>query len=239
MNICIDIGNTSAKLGVFEHDNLLTVLPDLTDKKLIGIIKSEKPDHVMISSVRKGIGKIIARCKAQTHTLVLDHKTPLPISIDYGTPQTLGVDRICAAVGAHFLFPHTNNLVVDIGTCITYDLIDHTSVYRGGAISPGMDMKLKAMHKFTSKLPVVAFSGIAGPIGKSTRECMLGGAVNGTQAEIEGMIKQFGQFYEKLTIIFCGGGAIFFESKIKEHIFAIPNLVLVGLNQILIFNLHD
>ena len=132
-----------------------------------------------------------------------------------------------------------NSLIIDIGTCITYDLIDKSGTYQGGGISPGVNMKLKAMHKFTSGLPIVAVRKPADLIGRTTKECMLSGVVNGTIAEIEGVIASYRQFFKDLNIIMCGGDAIFFESKIKDHIFAIPNLVLIGLNQILRFNLHD
>ena len=100
-------------------------------------------------------------------------------------------------------------------------------------------MKLKAMHKLTSKLPVVAAKSQPELIGRTTKECMLSGAINGTIAELEGIISRYKQYFDDLTILFCGGDAIFFESKLKDHIFAVPNLVLVGLNQILRFNLND
>jgi len=163
----------------------------------------------------------------------------LPVHIAYKTPQTLGADRRASVVGANFLYKNRNNLIVDLGTCITYDLIDYVGTYHGGGISPGVEMRLKAMHKFTSKLPVVSAKGSPELIGKTTKECMASGAINGTIAELDGIISQYKQFFEDLNIIFCGGGAIFFETKIKDHIFAVPNLVLVGLNQILRYNLND
>jgi len=239
LNICIDIGNTNAKIGFFDHADLVEVIPNVTDRKIEKIIKDRNPDHVLVSSVRKGIGKILLKSMKTANTMLLDHATPLPISSLYKTPQTLGLDRIAAVVGAKSLYESKSCLVIDIGTCITYDLIDSNSTYHGGGISPGLDMRMKAMHKFTSKLPVIAATGSPELIGKTTKECMLSGVINGTKAELEGIIHQYKQFFEELNIIFCGGGAIFFESKIKDHIFAVPNLVLVGLNQILRFNLND
>ncbi len=238
MNICIDIGNTSAKLGVFKEDALQSVMPNVSDRGLIKAIEWHKPEHVLIGTVRKGISKIIERASKISDIVVLNHGIPLPIQNLYGTPKTLGVDRIAVAVAANYLYPRNNCLIVDVGTCITYDLIDESGAYQGGGISPGVEMRLKAMHKFTSKLPVVASHGKPELIGKTTKECMLSGAINGTIAEINGIIGQYHQFYDNLTILFCGGGAIFFESKIKDHIFAIPNLVLIGLNQILRYNLN-
>lgn len=239
MNICIDIGNTNAKLGFFSEDELLEVKLNVADRGIIKMIKEHNPEHVIISSVRKGIGNIVVRSSKICDTLVLNHLTRLPFNNLYKTPQTLGVDRIAAVVGAGFLHNNKNCLIIDLGTCITYDLIDKSGSYHGGGISPGVEMKLKAMHKFTSKLPIVSATSQPELIGKTTKECMLSGAINGTIAELEGIIDRYRQFFDGLTIIFCGGDAFFFESKIKDHIFAFPNLVLVGLNQILRFNLND
>lgn len=238
MNICIDIGNSSAKLGFFNEDDLAEEKHFVSDRNILKILKDSQPEHVLICSVRKGIGRIVERSSKIANTLVLDYTTPLPIKSLYHTPQTLGVDRIAAVAGARFLFNNKNCLVIDMGTCITYDMIDSSGTYHGGGISPGVDMKLKAMHKFTSKLPLVTAKGLPELIGKSTRDCMLSGAIHGTIAELEGIIHKYKQFFDDLIIIFCGGDAKFFESKIKGHIFAIPNLVLIGLNQILRFNLH-
>ncbi|MCK5104718.1 MAG: type III pantothenate kinase [Cyclobacteriaceae bacterium] len=239
MNICIDIGNTKAKIGFFSNNELLEVKQNITDRGIIKIIKAHNPEHVVISSVRKGIGKIVESCSKTADTIVFDHLTPVPVKSLYKTPQTLGVDRIAAVVGAALLYKHQNCLIIDMGTCITYDLIDKSATYHGGGISPGVDMRMKAMHKFTSRLPVIAAKGQPKLIGKTTKECMLSGAIIGTQAELEGIINRYKQFFDDLAIIFCGGDANFFETKIKDHIFAIPNLVLIGLNQILRFNLND
>jgi type III pantothenate kinase len=240
LNLCIDIGNTNAKAGFFEKDTLLEVKSNLSDRSILKLLKGEdKPDHVLISSVRKGTGRIIQHSNKITDTLVLSHKTPLPFKSLYHTPETLGLDRMAAVAGSNILHPKQNCLVVDIGTCITYDLIDESGTYHGGGISPGIEMRLKAMHKFTSKLPIITFNGSTELIGKTTKQCMLSGVANGTIAEIEGILYRYKQFFEDLTIIFCGGGSKFFETKIKEHIFAVPNLVLIGLNRILRYNLND
>jgi type III pantothenate kinase len=240
LNLCIDIGNTNAKAGFFEKDTLLEVKSNLSDRSILKLLKGEdKPDHVLISSVRKGTGRIIQYSNKITDTLVLSHETPLPFKSLYHTPETLGLDRMAAVAGSNILHPKQNCLVVDIGTCITFDLIDESGTYHGGGISPGIEMRLKAMHKFTSKLPIITFNGSTELIGKTTKQCMLSGVANGTIAEIEGILYRYKQFFEDLTIIFCGGGSKFFETKIKEHIFAVPNLVLIGLNRILRYNLND
>lgn len=239
MNICIDIGNTNAKLGFFSDNKLLDVKPNVADRQIIKIIKENNPDRIVIGSVRKGIGEIVKRSVKIANTIIINHLTPIPINLLYNTPKTLGIDRIAAAVGAAYLFKNQNCLTIDLGTCITYDFVDKAGNYLGGGISPGIDMKLKAMHKFTSNLPIVASQPAANLVGKTTKQCMLSGVINGTIAEVDGIIDQYQQSFDDLNIIFCGGDAIFFESKIKDHIFANPNLVLIGLNQILRHNLND
>lgn len=238
MNICIDIGNTNAKAGIFDGEHLLKVESDLSDKGMLKLIRESQADHIMISSVRRGIGRILREASRQSKLFQFDQSTPVPFINAYRTPHTLGLDRIAAICGAQYLFPMVSCLVIDIGTCITYDVIDKQGVYHGGGISPGVEMRLKAMHKFTSKLPLLAPKYSINLIGNSTATCLLSGAVIGTEAEIEGIISRYTQYFEELNIIICGGGAKFFESKIKGHIFALPNLVLIGLNRILRFNLN-
>jgi type III pantothenate kinase len=239
LNICIDIGNTNAKAGVFEGEELLRIVDNLSDRSIIKLLKNLMPEHIIVSSVRKGIGRILKEAVKITHTVLFDHATPVPFTNAYLSPKTMGLDRIAAVAGARHLFPHQNCLVADIGTCITYELLDKNDNYHGGGISPGVEMRLKAMHKFTAKLPKLQPKGNVELIGRNTSECMLSGATVGALAEVEGIILKYQQYFEDLTIIFCGGGANFFESKIKGHIFAVPNLVLIGLNEILRFNLNE
>lgn len=238
LNLSIDIGNTSAKIGFFDQDKLIEVKQNVTDRGIVKIVAESEPSNVMIGSVRKGIGKILDKCRKKTDLRILDHHTPIPIQNQYESLETLGVDRIASVAGARFLYPGKSCLVIDLGTCITFDLLDSEGVYHGGAISPGLSMRLKAMHKFTSGLPLISAKGSPELVGKTTAQCMRSGAINGTAAELESIIARYKQFFGDLNIIFCGGDAIFFESKIKHHIFALPNLVLIGLNHILRFNLN-
>lgn len=236
MNIAVDFGNTSIKAGLFEEDQLIERIVFDREKKILDLIKLKKPEHCIFSSVRKGNRKILQEAGKFCNTIGLNSQTPIPLHNLYATPQTLGTDRIAAVVGAQHLYPDRNVLVIDAGTCITYDLLDAEGSYHGGAISPGMDIKFKALHKFTSKLPSIAFRSSYELIGKTSKGSMLSGVINGTIAEMEGMIIRYEQYFEELTILICGGKSKFFESKIKGHIFAIPDLVLIGLNQILRFN---
>lgn len=239
MNLCIDIGNTNIKVGHFQDDALVRVDRLKNERAVYKLVKATRPEHVLVSSVNKKRKKVHQFLTRYTKVYVMDHQTALPIQIDYNTPQTLGLDRLAAAVGAAHKFPNRTCLVIDIGTCITYDLIDQSGIYHGGGISPGIEMRLKSMHKYTSGLPLVGMDEKAPLVGTSTKSCLQSGAVQGALAEVEGIIYRYGQFYENLTIILCGGGAKFFESKINGHIFANPDLVLIGQNQILNNILND
>jgi type III pantothenate kinase len=167
---------------------------------------------------------------------MLDHKLPLPIKNNYGTPETLGVDRIAAVCGAQQIFPFQNCLVIDAGTCVTFDIIDKDGVYYGGAISPGMHMRFKAVHTFTARLPLISPVPEAKLIGDSTETSIQSGVINGMAAEMVGIIQRYQVKFNDLRVILCGGDTLFFENKLKASIFASPELVLVGLNSILIYN---
>jgi type III pantothenate kinase len=162
----------------------------------------------------------------------------MPLKILYKTPATLGVDRLAAACGARALFPLQHCLTIDAGTCVTFDFIDMDGNYYGGAISPGMNMRFQALHTFTARLPLVSPAGEANLIGDSTESSIRSGVINGLAAEIDGIIHQYQLKFEGLRAILCGGDALFFENKLKASIFASPELVLVGLNSILIYNVN-
>lgn len=224
---------------LFEGQEILEEFNEPSDRKLIKIVKDQKPDHVMLSSVKKGVNRLVKELTKFVPVELLSHKTPLPFKNNYKTPESLGMDRLAAVAGAYFNYPRQNCLVIDAGTCITYDFIDASGQYHGGGISPGLHMKLKALKKFTSKLPLIAFRPDVELIGKNTKESILSGVVNGTLAEIEGVINRYQQFYNDLIIIICGGDSNFFESKLKGRIFAEPKLVLIGLNRILLNNVRN
>ncbi len=150
----------------------------------------------------------------------------------------MGLDRIAGVIGAKSLFPDTNCLVIYAGTCITYDAVDLAGVYEGGSISPGLKMRLKAMHKFTGRLPEVELSNYADWRGYDTPSAMLSGVLNGCTEELRGMIEIYRSRYPGLQVILCGGDAIFFDTRLKNSIFAHtlktePNLVLIGLNEVI------
>ena len=237
-HLCIDQGNTTIKTGVFERDVLAEQTVHNSEKALVEYVKSFRPDHIILCSVHKNPKSLKKRLENLSKVMLVRYDMPLPFRILYETPQTLGVDRIAGVAGAQALYPDSNCLIIDAGTCITFDFIDRESCYHGGGISPGIEMRFRAMHKFTSGLPFVAPSGQQDLIGNSTTTSMRSGVINGTLAELEGIIDRYRQLFPDINIIICGGNLKFFEKKIKETIFAVPNLVLVGLNKIFNFNVH-
>ncbi|MFN4233541.1 MAG: type III pantothenate kinase [Bacteroidia bacterium] len=244
MQLILDIGNSSIKFAIFNGDDLIE----------LGYIKNEsstleiaelltKHVHInkaIVSSVREN-PPFISFVKEKIATLELNHTTPLPIRISYKSPETLGRDRIAAAVAASAFFGNPV-LSIDAGTCITFDFINENGEYIGGAISPGINMRLKAMHTFTGRLPYIKFEDFAEPlplIGQNTKECLLTGAINGCVFEIDQTIHYYKEQYPALKVVICGGDASFLAKAVKNSIFADPLLVLKGLNIILQFNVPE
>ncbi|MDH5608108.1 MAG: type III pantothenate kinase [Cyclobacteriaceae bacterium] len=235
--LIVDIGNTRIKWAFAGNEDAGTVhfADSLTDH-----IPFDACQQAIISSVR---GKPnLSFLNPEKNIIFFSHTTPIPLRLDYQTPHTLGPDRLAAAVGASGLFPNQTVLVIDAGTCITYDLVDKQGVFRGGAISPGIQLRMRAMHEFTSSLPDIKneWKTLSDHFpGRSTKDCMAGGVIQAMIHEIEGYIclakKEFGD----LSVILTGGDAGFFESKLKETIFVRQNLVMTGLNRILKHNEVD
>lgn len=236
MNIAVDLGNTFAKAACFEGDEMINKPLKVTPEELIELIKKNKPEKIIFGSVGGDLNQILGKISPAIRCLVANHTLRFPIKNFYRTPETLGIDRLAGVIAAQHLYPNRNCLVIDIGTCITYDLIDHQGGYQGGSISPGLFIKFKSLHTFTAKLPFVEAVDSPPFIGKDTRESIQSGVISGTLLEIEGMINKFGIDFPNLNTIICGGDAKFFESKIKAPIFVVPELVLIGLNRILQYN---
>ncbi len=241
MNVCIDIGNTFCKVGKFEGGNLIETFSQLQLSDVLPLLKEEKPQHTLLSSVRILQEDWLAMLKQYTSLHLFSSEMPVPIQNHYQTPKTLGLDRVAGVVGAKVLYPEANCLVIDMGTCITFDLIDIQNNYWGGNIAPGLQMRLKAMHTFTDKLPLLTLENWQDSediLGRQTTEAMLLGVVHGIVFEIEGYHKQIEKKYNPLTVILSGGDASFFETKVKAPIFAVPLLNLIGLNRILEYNVN-
>lgn len=236
MNLVIDYGNSSAKVGIFDQQKLIEKHVFHSLESLKDYVEKFDAENIIISSVSKDPYQIATWPLRAKLRLVLDQKLPIPILNHYSTPSSLGVDRLAAVCGAQFLFPKNNCLVIDAGTCITYDFIDNQANYLGGGISPGMIMRFQSMNTFTAKLPLVQPVLSPALIGNSTESCMQSGVVNGLLAEMSGIIEEYQKKFGNLKVILCGGDAAFFENQMKEVIFAVPELVLSGLNSILIYN---
>ena len=238
MNLVIDYGNSAAKVGIFEQHELIQKHLFSDAGELKKFLENFSADNFIISSVKVDAHSVMSWAQPTQKKFVLDKTLPLPIQIDYATPHTLGVDRIAGVCGANQIFPDHHCLVIDAGTCITYDLITREGKFLGGGISPGLSMRFQAVHTFTAKLPLVRPVNEVLLIGRSTESCIQSGVINGLLEEIEGIIRQYKLKFEDLQVILCGGDARFFENKLKASIFASPELVLRGLNSILIYNVN-
>jgi len=236
MNLVIDSGNTRIKLGLFTNGNLEKVFTTNDYNQLSKIVSGFDIRKSIISSVRKDQDIIKEKIKFKTEPLLLSSELQFPFTNNYETPQTLGHDRIAGVAGALQLFPEKSTLVIDAGTCITYDFIDKGKNYFGGAISPGISIRFRALNTFTAGLPLVDKEENVSLIGKSSKGSILSGVLHGAAAEIEGMIREFRKNDAEMNVIMCGGDARFFERRLKEAIFVVPDLVLIGLNSILEYN---
>ncbi len=241
MNFCVDIGNTFCKVGRFEGAKLVEVFPQLQLTDLLPLLEAYKPVHTLLSSVRVLQEDWLLALRQHTFLHVFSSEMPVPIHNHYHTPKTLGLDRVAGVVGAKVLYPNQNCLVIDLGTCITFDLVDAQSNYWGGNIAPGLQMRLKAMHTFTDKLPLLTLENWQEEkdiLGRQTTQALLRGVVHGIAFEVEGYYQQIVKKYTPLSIILSGGDASFFETKVKAPIFAVPFLNLIGLNRILEYNVN-
>jgi len=237
-NFVIDIGNTRLKTALFE-DGKAQAENNFYDVALfLEYTKTLQFEQAIISSV--------TYTKEQLEDLLgfsflfLDKKTDLPITNKYSTPETLGVDRKASVIGARAMFPTGPILAVDLGSCITYDFLDNEDNYLGGAISPGLQMRFRAMHQQTARLPLVELENGQVPefIGNSTVSCLKSGVYFGILHEINGFVQAYQEQYHDLKVIICGGDSKIFESLTKDHIFVIPNLILYGLDRILSYNVN-
>ena len=190
----------------------------------------------ILSSVRGDQDQIRGLLASLSYFIELDGKTKIPFKNLYKTPETLGKDRIALVAAASNQFPNKNVLIIDAGTCITYDFLNHKNEYLGGAISPGIQMRYSALHDYTSKLPKLSISNTHKFTGMSTAECIHSGVIHGVAKEIQGCISQYDKKYLDLTVILTGGDTKFLSKQLKNSIFAQQNFLLHGLNQILAFN---
>lgn len=238
LKLVIDIGNTLAKVAIFEKNQIMHISTynNIKVEQIQNILKSYSIDKSIISSVKQYPIKIRDILIEKSFFIELSETTKLPVVIKYSTKETLGKDRLAAVVGANNIYPNSNVLVINAGTCITYDFIDKNSKYYGGAISPGIQMRLKALNTFTEKLPLIKSKKKVELIGNSTQNSILSGVMNGVVYEVNGFIESYRKNYDDLKVILSGGDMNYFDKKFKNCIFAFSNIVINGLNIILDFN---
>lgn len=241
MLLAVDIGNTRSKAAVFKDSSFLERF--VFDKTQFGkdffevLKKYPEITEIIVSAVGKERIDFAIPDRISLH--VVDHAWNFPFENLYETPLTLGIDRMVLASGATLEFPKTNRLVVDAGTCITYDFIDDKDRYHGGAISPGIKLRYQALHNYTAKLPLLTAEKPNGIIGKSTAGSIHSGVVNGVVNEIDGFIDSYRGGTENFIIILTGGDAEFLAGQLKNTIFANQNFLLESLNQTYIQNKND
>jgi type III pantothenate kinase len=240
-NLVVDIGNSRAKLAVFRDRELIrsAAFTELQPETVETLIREYQVSSSILSSVTAFDEKLVSILENNTRYIRFSSEQPAFVRVNYRTPETLGLDRLAGVIAAHALFPEQPALVIDAGTCITYDLVDAEGNYSGGSISPGLDMRLKAMHTFTGRLPLVERSeSIEEPFGRDTRTSMLSGVLEGTWHEVRGFIEAYNREYNGVQVVLCGGDAEFFDTRLKNSIFAHSvkteaHLVLIGLNEVI------
>jgi type III pantothenate kinase len=237
-NLVIDIGNTYTKIAVFKQDEVVyTNRYQQPDIKIIDdLLHMYGVSRAIISTVKKEKGEWETVLKEKTRLIYFNTDMTTGIINHYLTPKTLGLDRLAAVVGANYLYPQKNNLVIDGGTCITYDYVDAGANYLGGSISPGLKMRYKALNYYTGALPLLnEDAGFNNTSGNDTQSAITSGVQNGIKYEMEGFIESYQHDKKELNIILTGGDSIFFDTLLKNSIFAPyikiePQLVLKGLN---------
>ncbi|MEX0967622.1 MAG: type III pantothenate kinase [Bacteroidia bacterium] len=241
MELVIDCGNTFIKTGLFHQNKFIEsgIFPNDEFSSIEQLVLTASLDAIILSSVIELPTEFMAKIQAAAPVfLELLQDTPIPFENMYRTPATLGKDRIAGVAGAMALSSGENVMVVDAGTCITIDVLANGKMYIGGSISPGLNMRLQAMHHFTHRLPQVELREFADLNGLTTEECMLAGALSGAVSEVDGFIDKWQNKLAGLKVYLTGGDGTILLSHLKSNIFAEPNLILTGLHKILLYNAH-
>ena len=239
MNLIIDIGNTLQKIAVFHNNECVygQSFPCITKEIITPVFNQFAIEYSIISSVAEIDAEITTFLQAHTKYIHYSHETRLPVTILYKSVKTLGLDRIANAVGAATLFPNRNLLSIQVGTCLVLDFVNEQNEYLGGSIAPGMNMRFEALHEKTQKLPLLREPlENSGLFGSDTESSICCGVINGMCYEIDGFIEDYKANYKNLIVLLTGGDASFLQTFIKNTIFAAPNVVLKGLNEIIKYN---
>ena len=240
MNLIIDKGNTKTKFCVFKHSEIQffkSVSEDCLKDVLSEISSQFKILKIIVSIVGQDLNfKLNNIFPDVINVIHLNNSLKLPFINKYKTPNTLGVDRVALITSAFVKYPNENVLVIDAGTCITFDFINNTNEYIGGAISPGLQMRFKALNNYTSKLPLINFRDIDFLVGGNTEESILSGVLNGAVLEIDGVISDYKSQYDDLKVVLTGGNVNFLSKQLKSSIFVHQNFIFEGLNYLLEYN---
>ncbi len=239
--LIIDIGNTLTKIAIFSKDEVIAIEKheNLSDRLLEKFINNHNIIGAIVSSVTNKFPELEKIFTKKIPIIKFSSSTPIPIKNCYKTPKTLGVDRLALAVAINALYPNQNVLAIDCGTAITFDFVNSNNEYIGGAISPGINTRFRALHHFTSKLPLIKINESYPIIGDDTSSCILSGVLNGVINEVDGYIDMVKLSFPDLKVVFTGGESFFFDKKLKNSIFVHPNLLLFGLNRILTYNVEQ
>ena len=242
MNLCIDIGNTQIKVAIFDRQDLVhreNFPSDVFLQRIRALRNSFDVNYAILSHVARLDEPIKEEFKSLFEVIILNHETLMPFENKYLTPETLGVDRLALVAAAVQNYPGKAVLVIDGGSCITYDFVDADKSYSGGSISPGIEMRYKAVNAYTANLPLLEIPEEIPGMGNSTANAIHLGILQGVVHEIDGVISQYSSQNQNLTVVLTGGNTNFLAKHIKSGIFANPNFLLEGLNSILIHNIDE
>ncbi len=231
--ICFDFGNTRLKAAYFENRELkeIFILENGDVASVEKLVSLYQPDKTVLASVINHQPQVEEYLAEKTTLVKVNHLTKYPVSTPVGKPETVGADRWALAVAVNDLYPKKNNLVIALGTCITYNFINQYAEFLGGSISPGLDMRFKAMNHFTAKLPLVNFDEreVFPLVAYDTRTNLLSGVIWGMAKEIDGIIEAYAAKYGNFNAVLTGGNSAYFARHLKNKIFADPNLIFKGL----------
>jgi type III pantothenate kinase len=231
VTLCFDFGNTRKKVAVFHDDEMKEgiVLPDDAVETIQSLIRKFQPAKSILSSVIEHNPAIEELLTLNTKFHKLSHLTSVLFTTPVGKPETIGADRLALAAAAVHYYPDKNNFVIGLGTCITYNFINRFHEFVGGAISPGLEMRLKALNYYTAKLPLVDADSNVPLIGYDTNTNILSGVVLGIAKEIDGFIDAYRERYRNFNVLLTGGDIVYLASHLKNKIFADPDLIFKGL----------
>lgn len=229
--LCLDFGNTRMKAAIFENGQLTHtfVLNGDGISQIEEIVKDHQPEKSILSSVIHHDTAINDLLQSKTSFHHLNHLTKLNFTVPVGKPETVGADRLALSAAVVHFYPGKNNLVVGLGSCITYNFINKYNQFLGGSISPGLEMRFRVMHEQTALLPLIEKDWNFPLVGYDTKTNLLSGVIMGMAKEIEGIVEEYEKKYSNFNVVLTGGDCTYFERLLKKKIFADPNLLYKGL----------